>query len=62
MKRNHPNKGTTMDHIEMNETRAATMRRVLDDRPLLKMLRPEDREALLIVYTEKLIEWERSNG
>jgi len=51
-----------MDHIEMNETRAATMRRVLDDRPLLKMLRPEDREALLIVYTEKLIEWERSNG
>ena len=51
-----------MDSIEMNETRAVTMRRVLEDRPLLKMLRPEDREALMIVYTEKLIEWEKQNG
>jgi len=51
-----------MDHIEMNETRAATMRRVLEDRPLLKMLREEDREALIQLYTKNLDKWEKQNG
>ena len=59
MKRNHPNKGTTMD---MNETRAATMKRILENRPLLMRLREEDREALIQLYTKNLNKWEKSNG
>ena len=59
MKRNHPNKGITMD---MNETRAATMKRILQDRPLLMQLREEDREALIQLYVKNLDKWERSNG
>ena len=59
MKRNHPNKGTTMD---MNETRTATMKRILENRPLLMRLREEDREALIQLYTKNLNKWEKSNG
>lgn len=47
----------------MNETRAATMRRVLENRPLLQQLREEDREDLIRLYMENLQRWEdRKNG
>lgn len=46
----------------MNETRAATMRRVLENRPFLMQLRAEDREALIQLYTKNLEKWERRNG
>ena len=46
----------------MNETRAATMKRILQDRPLLMQLREEDREALIQLYVKNLDKWERSNG
>lgn len=47
----------------MNETRAATMRRVLSDESLLNLLPEPDREALIRLYTENLQRWEdRKNG
>ena len=48
--------------MDMNETRAATMKRILENRPLLMRLREEDREALIRHYTQQLIAQERSNG
>ena len=57
MKRNHLNKGTTMD-----KNREATMKRILENRPLLMRLREEDREALIQLYTKNLNKWEKSNG
>ena len=57
MKRNHPNKGITMD-----KNREATMKRILENRPLLMQLRQEDRDALIRHYTQQLIAQERSNG
>lgn len=47
----------------MNETRVATVRRILENRPLLMQLRAEDREALIQLYMENLQRWEdRKNG
>ncbi len=43
----------------MNETRLATMRRVLENRPFLMQLREKDREDLIRLYTEQL---EKHNG
>lgn len=48
--------------MDMNETRAATMKRILENRPLLMRLREEDREALIQLYTKNLNKWEKSNG
>ena len=48
--------------MDMNETRAATMKRILQNRPLLMQLRQEDRDALIRRYTQQLIAQERSNG
>lgn len=42
----------------MNETRAATMRRVLSDESLLNLLPEPDREALVRRWTEMLQRWE----
>lgn len=42
----------------MNETRAATMRRVLSDESLLNLLPEMDREALVRRWTEMLQRWE----
>lgn len=60
MKRNHPNMETTMTKPDrpMNETRAATMRRVLSDESLLNLLPEMDREALVRRWTEMLQRWE----
>ena len=52
-----------MNHIKMNETRAATMRKVLENRPLLGSLREPDREELIQLYMANLEKWEnRKNG
>jgi hypothetical protein len=58
MRKEHPNQ----QDLEMNETRAATMKRILENRPLLMQLREKDREALIRHYTQQLIAQERSNG
>jgi len=42
----------------MNETRAATMRRVLADESLLNLLPEQDREVLIRLYTGMLQRWE----
>ena len=51
---NHPARPDTKNAEKMNEIRMNTMRRVLEDRPLLDSLREEDRELLINLYTERL--------
>lgn len=46
----------------MDKNLEATMKRILENRPLLMQLREEDREALIRRYTQQLIVQERSNG
>lgn len=46
----------------MDKNLEATMKRILENRPLLMQLREEDREALIRRYTQQLIAQERSNG
>ena len=46
----------------MNETRAATMKRLLENRPLLMQPREKDREDLIRLYVQNLDKWEQSNG
>ena len=48
--------------MDMNETRAATMKRILENRPLLMQLREKDREDLIRLYVQNLDKWEKSNG
>ena len=43
---------------DMNESRAVTIRRVLQDGPLLMQLREEDRKELIDLYIINLEKWE----
>jgi hypothetical protein len=61
-KENRSNKGTTMT-LEMNPTRAATMRKILADPQLadpqlLNHLNEQDREELIDLYIKTLEKWE----
>ena len=56
-KENHTNEGTTMK-LDMNPTRATTMRKILADRPLLNHLDEKDREELIDLYIKNLEKWE----
>jgi hypothetical protein len=60
MKRNYSYMEPTMTNPDrpMNETRAATMRRVLADESLLNLLPEQDREVLIRLYTGMLQRWE----
>lgn len=60
MRKEHPNMETTMTKPDrpMNETRAATMRRVLADESLLNLLPEQDREVLIRLYTGMLQRYE----
>lgn len=51
---NHPTRPDTKNAEKMNEIRMNTMRRVLEDRPLLDSLREEDRELLINLYEARL--------
>lgn len=44
--------------LDMNPTRAATMRKILADRPLLNQLNEQDREQLIDLYIKNLEKWE----
>ena len=56
-KDNLTNEGTTMK-LDMNPTRATTMRKILEDRPLLNHLSEQDREELIDLYIKNLEKWE----
>ena len=56
-KENLTNEGTTMK-LDMNPTRATTMKKILADRPLLNQLREADRAALIDLYIKNLENWE----
>ena len=44
--------------LDMNPTRAATMQKILADRPLLNQLNEQDREQLIDLYIKNLEKWE----
>ena len=56
-KENLTNEGTTMK-LDMNPTRATTMKKILADRPLLNQIREADRAALIDLYIKNLENWE----
>jgi hypothetical protein len=56
-KENLTNEGTTMK-LDMNPTRATTMRKILADRPLLNHLDEKSREELIDLYIKNLETWE----
>ena len=56
-KENLTNEGTTMK-LDMNPTRATTMKKILANRPLLNQLREADRAALIDLYIKNLENWE----
>jgi hypothetical protein len=63
MRKDTPNMEEIMTIQDMNETRVATMKRILEDRPLLMQLREQDREDLIRLYVANLEKWEnRKNG
>jgi len=44
--------------LDMNPTRAATMQKILADRPLLNHLDEKSREELIDLYIKNLEKWE----
>tara|TARA_S200002703_G_scaffold50838_1_gene44207 strand:+ start:2500 stop:2682 length:183 start_codon:yes stop_codon:yes gene_type:complete len=58
MIKKHPNMEEIMTIQDMNESRAVTIRRVLQDGPLLMQLREEDRKELIDLYIKNLEKWE----
>jgi hypothetical protein len=53
----HSGNSTTMK-LDMNPTRAATMQKILADRPLLNHLDEKSREELIDLYIKNLEKWE----